>query len=58
MSHFMMRWRFNGASAKAMVEKPQDCTGPGLPDPAAMTVATCHEVYIQEPKLANAFVEI
>jgi uncharacterized protein with GYD domain len=28
MSHFMIRWQFNGASAKAMVEKPQDRTGP------------------------------
>lgn len=28
MSHFMIRWQFNGASAKAMVGKPQDRTGP------------------------------
>src|ERR1700676_56329 len=28
MSHFMVRWQFNDASAKAMVGKPQDRTGP------------------------------
>ncbi|HST74951.1 MAG TPA: GYD domain-containing protein [Acetobacteraceae bacterium] len=28
MSHFMLRWQFNDATAKALVGKPQDRTGP------------------------------
>jgi uncharacterized protein with GYD domain len=28
MAHFMVRWQFNVAAAKAMVGKPQDRTGP------------------------------
>src|SRR4029079_16608305 len=28
MSHFMIRWQFNSASAKAMVASPQDRTAP------------------------------
>jgi uncharacterized protein with GYD domain len=27
MSHFMVRWQFTGASAKALVDKPHDRTG-------------------------------
>jgi uncharacterized protein with GYD domain len=27
MSHYMMRWQFTAASAKALVEKPHDRTG-------------------------------
>ena len=27
MSHFMIRWQFTSASAKALVEKPHDRTG-------------------------------
>ena len=27
MSHYMVRWQFTDASAKALVEKPQDRTG-------------------------------
>ncbi len=27
MSHFMVRWQFTSASAKALVEKPHDRTG-------------------------------
>jgi uncharacterized protein with GYD domain len=28
MAHFMLQWQFAGTSAKAMVDKPQDRTGP------------------------------
>lgn len=28
MSHFMLRWQFKDATAKALVETPQDRTGP------------------------------
>ena len=28
MSHYMLRWQFSGATAKALVAKPQDRTGP------------------------------
>lgn len=28
MAHFMLQWQFAGISAKGMVDKPQDRTGP------------------------------